>query len=82
MLQVRELEAKIAKGNDTFALLAYFRVMVPRDKLDLQWEAFGAPKRIAERMAAVRVCCCACVWRAAGWVCACDRIRCADGGAA
>jgi hypothetical protein len=34
-----------------YALLAEFKVQVPREKLELEWEAYRGPQRIALRMA-------------------------------
>ena len=52
--QVAEITAAIVDVRAAFALLAEFRVQVPRDKLELEWEAYRGPQRIAIRMAEVR----------------------------
>ena len=50
--QVAEITASIVDVRAAFALLSEFKVLVPRDKLEFEWEAYRCPLRIAERMAA------------------------------
>jgi hypothetical protein len=58
---VIDIEERISRMREAFALLSEFRYVPQYDKQPAgkspEWEAFGAPKRIEERMAAVRRCC-------------------------
>jgi hypothetical protein len=53
VLQVAEISASIVDVRAAYALLSEFKVQLSRDRLELEWEAYRGPQRIAIKMAEV-----------------------------
>ena len=51
--QVAEISASIVDVRAAYALLSEFKVQLSRDRLELEWEAYRGPQRIAIKMAEV-----------------------------
>ena len=48
-----EISASIVDVRAAYALLSEFKVQLSRDRLELEWEAYRGPQRIAIKMAEV-----------------------------